>query len=486
MSSQPGPAFGYHRSVSYDRRRMEGYSLDWATQPRTGKDYPGLPRIPLPDRFGFPGVTLERALEGPAAGAPQRLTRERLARILFCAYGATARSRHPGGEFLYRSAPSAGALYPVEIYLALAEPQAGECGLEPGLYHYPSPEHGLTRLRSGGIGPGQSLFFLTAITFRSAWKYRARAFRYCGLDTGHAAENLVLALRAEGYDPAFAEDLPGPKADAFLGLDPAREWSLLALSLGGPEEKAGPALPEPTPEEREKLAPAGRVSDGEKTYPELEKIRALAGLPRTRAAENAEAPGLGLEPGEWAELPLPDETGSDPEDSLGKRLVLRRSKRNFVRTPFPAGEMARLARMMRLETDLPFRVGMLLGGVEGIADGFYLLDRAARRMAFVRSGDLCREMAEGCLDQAWLGQAAVHFLFLADLAGLDRSGGPRAYKEALILAGRLGQRAYLGAARSGLGCCGVGAFYDDECRELLGLSRDSRMLYLVAAGPIKR
>ena len=131
-------------------------------------------------------------------------------------------------------------------------------------------------------------------------------------------------------------------------------------------------------------------------------------------------------------------------------------------------------------------MGLLLGGVEGLADGFYLLDRPARKLALVRPGDLRREMAEACLDQAWLGQAAAHFLFLADLAELERSGGARAYREALLLAGRLGQRAYLGAAQPGLGCCGVGAFYDDECRDLLGLDQGSRLLYLVAAGPVKR
>ena len=37
-----------------------------------------------------------------------------------------------------------------------------------------------------------------------------------------------------------------------------------------------------------------------------------------------------------------------------------------------------------------------------------------------------------------------------------------------------------------LGCCGIGAFYDDEVAELLGLNEQSRLLYMVATGPIKK
>lgn len=56
----------------------------------------------------------------------------------------------------------------------------------------------------------------------------------------------------------------------------------------------------------------------------------------------------------------------------------------------------------------------------------------------------------------------------------------------MMLAGRMGERLYLTATAMGLGCCGIGAFYDVEVTELLGLSDVSRLLYLVAVGPVKR
>ena len=56
----------------------------------------------------------------------------------------------------------------------------------------------------------------------------------------------------------------------------------------------------------------------------------------------------------------------------------------------------------------------------------------------------------------------------------------------MMLAGQMGQAVYLGAAALGLGACGIGALYDNEAKELIGLNEDAVLLYLVAAGPVKR
>jgi len=55
----------------------------------------------------------------------------------------------------------------------------------------------------------------------------------------------------------------------------------------------------------------------------------------------------------------------------------------------------------------------------------------------------------------------------------------------MMTAGRMGERLYLGAAAMGLGCCGIGALYDEEAAALLGLQGASRLLYLVAVGEVK-
>ena len=95
-------------------------------------------------------------------------------------------------------------------------------------------------------------------------------------------------------------------------------------------------------------------------------------------------------------------------------------------------------------------------------------------------------MAQVCLDQMWLANAGLHFLFLTNLDTLDQTWGSRGYRYAMMSAGRLGERLYLMSSAFGLGCCGIGAFYDQEAAELLELDEGNYLLYLVAVGSIKR
>jgi nitroreductase len=55
----------------------------------------------------------------------------------------------------------------------------------------------------------------------------------------------------------------------------------------------------------------------------------------------------------------------------------------------------------------------------------------------------------------------------------------------MLHAGRLGQRLYVASTAVGIGCCGIGAFYDSEAMELLGLNEGWRLLYLIAIGLVK-
>ena len=136
----------YHRETSYRRAAMEPHRLDWAHQPTVFKRYGTGENFELQD----PGDTAPRmspwqALKASdACQAPDALTGGDLARILSLAYCLTVRSRHPGGDFYYRSVASAGALYPTELYVALP----GCRDLPEGLYHYDIAAFRLTRLRS--------------------------------------------------------------------------------------------------------------------------------------------------------------------------------------------------------------------------------------------------------------------------------------------------------------------------------------------------
>jgi SagB-type dehydrogenase family enzyme len=129
--------------------------------------------------------------------------------------------------------------------------------------------------------------------------------------------------------------------------------------------------------------------------------------------------------------------------------------------------------------------GFLAGNAEGFDPGLYLLDPSSSSITRIDSGSFMDRMAHTCLNQGWLANAAVHFLFISNLDSVDQVWGSRGYRYAMMTAGMLGERLYLMGTAMGLGCCGIGAFYDTEAARLLGLNSTSRLLYLVAVGPVK-
>ena len=489
----------YHWETSYDRRRMGGHFMDWANQPRVFKTYKGIEPVKLSRDLELSGrkvssLLLDTTLQKPAAA----VDRNALSRLLLLTCTLTARSRSQEGDFYFRSAASAGALYPTEVYTATQ----GVSGLQDGLYHYAIHEHGLVPLRNGSFGDfsleaagaaGRRTlpvvtFFLTAIFFRSAWKYRARAYRYHLMDTGHVEENLALALKALGLSYAVSYDFSDDLVNPFLGLDEAKEVALALVFVFGrdPAKEIRDEKMEPLPEP---VLKASAVSEREVDYPAIremheagKKIRPGQGL----GGRMLDA--LGVSPKEWRET-KPALSWKEMVD-YPDCVFVRRSRRNFVKQPVSKENMAGLLYFMYASERDTYEespaVGFLCGRVEGMEPGFYLLDRQRKAAGMVSQGAYLEPMARICLEQAWLVNAGIHFLFLADLELVEGSWGPRGYRYAMLRAGRLGQRLYVGATAMGLGCCGIGAFYDQEARDLLGLNESSRLLYLVAVGVVKR
>lgn len=202
---------------------------------------------------------------------------------------------------------------------------------------------------------------------------------------------------------------------------------------------------------------------------------------------------LGVVPEKWIRV---DPLARWPEAmNYTKSVYRRRSRRNFMRKPMSRDSLAAMleslsASLMGETGDLAGHQsclcqGLLIGSTEGWASGFYLWDHSKASIGIVAHGSLMSRMARSCLDQTWLANAAVHFLFITNLHMIDELWGPRGYRYAMVTAGRLGERLYLTATAMGLACCGIGAFYDNEVAELLELNQESRLLYLVAVGPIK-
>lgn len=497
-------ASAYHRATEYDRHAMQGHYLDWPNQPDVYKKYPGIRPLDLPRIGKVEGNDLWRLSDQNSSGYPPKAVNPQLlATLLQQSYGLTARTRHPGQEFYYRSVASAGALYPTELYLAASSVS----GLEAGLYHYEIAHNRLIPLRGNNpahwvsqatnVAPEKRLaatFLITGILFRSAWKYRARAYRYILLDAGHLMENLVLASKSLSLPFSFGFNFDDRLLEKIIGIDGRKEVCLGYLHLYDKESSLA-ASDIGRMDLSDDFKNSDPVSPTEVVYPEIEKIHrsgitAIVGDHRKPESHSQ----LGIEPDRWWTIAHRVESTAVME--YPEIVYKRRSRRNFVNREVPKTAFDDLVGLVSSALRRPetgeedgaalVKVGLLSGHVENVCPGFYLLDPENRRIGLAAMGDKIREMATVCLDQEWLANSALHFLFMTNLDFIDRSRGARGYRHALMTAGRLGQAIYLGATALGLGCCGIGALYDGEARALLGLNDESALLYVVAVGAVKR
>jgi SagB-type dehydrogenase family enzyme len=141
-----------------------------------------------------------------------------------------------------RTAPSAGALYPLELYLSVQNVSA----IESGLYHYAVEPHQLEGLAKGDFRlrvaraaldqemayAASAVFIWTAVFERSKWKYRQRAYRYVYLDAGHSAQNLALAAVALGLGSCQIAAIYDDEANELLGVDGVTESTIYMTAVG--------------------------------------------------------------------------------------------------------------------------------------------------------------------------------------------------------------------------------------------------------------
>jgi SagB-type dehydrogenase family enzyme len=231
----------FQQKSKYHRDRMPGGRGMRGERPAPVKTYPDAERVTLPSPAAPHRLDLSEALRRRKSirdYTDEPLSLETLSYLLWAA-GGIQRVEH---GYPFRTAPSAGALYPVETYLAVRRVD----GLEPGLYHFAVEEHALELLRGGEAGAevaaaalGQRMcaraavvFCWTAVFQRCKWKYGQRAYRYVYLDAGHIAENLALAAVQCRLGSCQIGALFDDEVNRLLDVD-GREESVLYLTCVG-------------------------------------------------------------------------------------------------------------------------------------------------------------------------------------------------------------------------------------------------------------
>lgn len=231
----------FQEESKYFRGKLGGGFLDWRRRPEPYKNYPGAVRIKLPPPQLEGGMAIWEAINLRRSVRHYRkapLNQSHLSQLLWACQGVTAKIM----GYALRAAPSAGALYPVETYLAVQNVEA----LERGIYHYGVLEHELELVRAGDfrdalaeaaldqnfLAEAAVVFAWTAIFARSKWKYGERAYRYVYLDAGHIAQNLALAAVALGLGSCQVAALYDDEINALLGVDGTEESVLYLTSVG--------------------------------------------------------------------------------------------------------------------------------------------------------------------------------------------------------------------------------------------------------------
>lgn len=493
----------YHLATSYDRNTLKSNTLDRANKPAVFKTYPGSYKIDLAAPRPFPEKSLWD-IHASGKASKQSVDLSTLSFILDLTYALTAKARHADGIFYYRSTASAGALYPIELYVGAYD----VAGINTGFYHFDIKHrqlaeihHEVSRISSTNTGKQKTggaviaSFFITAVFFRSSWKYRQRAYRYVLLDAGHLLHNLFLALAALGIPHTCRLDFHDNNMNAMLGLDETFEACLCCVHIHSGSGKI--FHPEKSLLFTDKLfQPLDKTPTSDAGIPPL-LIHEIHRSGKTTPPFTQNSPmaplDIGIQPEKW--IKTPHFTRSPNEIRYPQAVFFRRSKRNFIKRPIKSGVLFKLLELFQTSTEpsflsptdgvFPIVPAILVNSVYGIKPGLYLCDVKHHRLGLVTSGDFASTMASICLEQRWLRNASVHFLFLTNLSWIDASWGARGYRYAMIKAGELGQSLYVGATALGLGCCGIGAIFDSEARTLLGLNPNSFLLYLVAVGPVK-
>ena len=213
-----------------------------SARPARFKEYPGarIVKLPKPD---YEGDSLEEALKDRRSirdYSREPLALDQLSQLLFAAQGITGKKY---GQTL-RTTPSAGALYPFEIYIVVNNVK----GLTQGIYHYAVIKHALELIKVGNFkqaitnaGMGQKVlgnsgvtFVLSAIFDRTRHKYSERGYRYAYLEAGHISQNIYLQSVSLGLGSVGVGGFNDEEFNKLIGVDGESEAAIHLHAVGSP------------------------------------------------------------------------------------------------------------------------------------------------------------------------------------------------------------------------------------------------------------
>lgn len=478
----------YHDATkhSVESLRRARNVLDWANMPDPFRHYEGAPVLDLPMDPPAPEIAALDVLQGRLGTTAAKDGPTYLSQLLFysAAISASKRVLSTGYKYALRVNPSSGNLHPTEFHFATR----GLKDWPDGLYHYRPSSHMAEQRALGDFVTSLNqtnapiVFLLTSIAWREAWKYGARAYRYCLHDMGHAWQALVLAARAMGCDSFASGHFPDDDVAHLCRLN-EDEWPMLIVGLHGPSIPAGDSLHAADITWFE--GRANRLSRESIDYPLIDGIHAATKLDRGCGDIREAEPALSGS-GEIDPQPAVSATRGFGEIARTRRSALDFQGRTLSMT------RAQLSTILDA-ANRPFfadfagsrfvQLYLYVHRVDGLEMGLYRHWPETGALEKIQAGDQRVAAAGLSLGQDLAGNACVAFSMIADIERSVRAHGDRGYRYVHFEAGAIGHRLYLAAETVGLRATGIGAFFDDAVHRYLGLSSGrEQVVYHFAIG----
>lgn len=525
---ETGATWRYHDGTKhpYGALFSRGYTWNPAVRPVPYKEYAAAPEVRLalqvnntaaPALAAISDAVRADAAAGAAAGTAEGTpTVEQLARLLHFSSGITKVLHYGSDTMPFRACACTGALFHIELYVACAD-LPGDPALAAGLYHYAvGPDSPaavvLRRLRGGdyrgalvaasggepAVARAPVVLVATDVVFRNAVKYRERAYRHTGWDTGTLLANTLAVAAAERLPARIVLGYADGAVGALLALDPRVELPVALIPLGSTADT--PPEPASTPPLDPIALDVRTTRDYESLFPAIHDFHEASSLAAPQdaaqwrgALRRAEPPPAG------ALTPLrPGEDDALPPDSLPDVIRRRGSARRFSLDPITYRQLSTvLDRTLRgVPTDFleheraypgdlpvgPTDVYVIANAVEGLAPGAYVLHRGERALELLRLGDFRAAAYHLALDQELGSDAAVNVYFLADLRPVLERYGNRGYRAAQLEAAVAAGRMYLAAYAQRFAATGL-TFFDDAVTDFFAPHAAGKsVMFLIALG----
>lgn len=478
--------FTKHSTQSLSRSQ---HVLDWENMPDPFRHYDGVPVLDLPADPPSPQIPALELLQGTYGAALAADGSTFLSHLLFHSAAISASKRAPSGyKYALRVNPSSGNLHPTEFHFLVR----GLKHWPDGLYHYRPSSHMVEQRATGDFelkvagGSAPIVFILTSITWREAWKYSNRAYRYCLHDMGHAWQSLALAGLAAGCDSFAVGHFPDDEVARFCRLNEDERPMLIVKLYGG-------AIPARDPVGGDTVwfgGQANQLSSDEITYSLIDEMHGATKLKASECGSISEAKPATIGPNKgFSTVELPSPVSST--QAFGEVARKRRSALDF-QGGTASMSLAQLSAILAAAAQ-PFfadfagtrfiQLYLYAHRVDGLHPGVYRYWPEHAQLEQIRSGDQRIAAAGLSLGQDLAGNACVAFSMIADIDRAARFHGDRGYRYVHFEAGAIGQRLYLAAEALGLGATGIGAFFDDEVHCYFDLAAEQgQVVYHFAIG----